>query len=112
VSTNEDGTDTLNIPDFAGNQFFNTLGNFMINPRAGLVFVDFERGDLLQLTGTAQVVLDDPEIATFRGAERLWRFTPRRTVYRADALPLRWTFEQNGWSPESLRTGNWPQAPR
>jgi predicted pyridoxine 5'-phosphate oxidase superfamily flavin-nucleotide-binding protein len=106
-----DAADTLTIPDFAGNQFFNTLGNFMVNPRAGLVFVDFERGDLLQLTGTAQVVLDDPEVATFRGAERLWRFTPGRSVYRADALPLRWTFERNGWSPESLRTGNWPQRP-
>jgi uncharacterized protein len=111
VSTREDDADTLTIPDFSGNQFFNTLGNFMVNPRAGLVFVDFERGDLLQLTGTAQVVLDDPEIATFRGAERLWRFTPRRSIYRADALPLRWTFDQNGWSPESLRTGNWPQRP-
>lgn len=106
-----DADDTLTIPDFAGNQFFNTLGNFMVNPRAGLVFVDFDRGDLLQLTGTAQVVLDDPEIATFRGAERLWRFTPQRSVYRADALPLRWTFEPNGWSPEALRTGNWPQDP-
>jgi hypothetical protein len=103
-----DEDDTLTIPDFAGNQFFNTLGNFMVNPRAGLVFVDFERGDLLQLTGTARVILDDPEIATFRGAERLWRFKPVSRVYRADALPLHWKFEPNGWSPESLRTGNWP----
>lgn len=100
--------DVLTIPDFAGNQFFNTLGNFLVNPRAGLVFVDFETGDLLQLSGTAQVVLDDPEIATFAGAERLWRFTPQKIVYRADAVPLRWTFEPDGWSPESLRTGSWP----
>jgi uncharacterized protein len=111
VRINTDENDTLTIPDFAGNQFFNTLGNFMVNPRAGLVFVDFERGDLLQLSGTAQVVLDDPEIATFRGAERLWHFTSHSSVYRADALPLRWTFAQNGWSPEALRTGNWPQRP-
>jgi uncharacterized protein len=103
-----DEDDTLTIPDFAGNQFFNTLGNFMINPRAGLVFVDFERGDLLQLTGTTEVLLDNPEIATFRGAERLWRFHPRHSVYRADALPLHWKFEQNGWSPEALTTGSWP----
>jgi predicted pyridoxine 5'-phosphate oxidase superfamily flavin-nucleotide-binding protein len=104
------GTDeVLTIPDFAGNQFFNTLGNFLLNPRAGLVFVDFETGDLLQLSGTAQVVLDDPQIATFAGAERLWRFTPRQIVYRAEALPLHWTFEQDGWSPESLRTGSWPE---
>lgn len=106
VRVGKDGV--LTIPDFSGNQFFNTLGNFVVNPRAGLVFVNFETGDLLQLTGAAQVVLDDPEIATFQGAERLWRFTPTQIVYRADALPLRWLFEPDGWSPESLRTGSWP----
>ncbi len=106
-----DRDDVLTVPDFTGNQFFNTLGNFLINPRAGLVFVDFDTGDLLQLTGDARVVLEDPEIATFEGAERLWRFTPRQIVHRADALPLRWTFEPDGWSPDSLRTGNWPAAP-
>jgi uncharacterized protein len=98
----------LTIPDFAGNLFFNTLGNFLVNPEAGLVFADFETGDLLQLSGDAEVILDSPEIAAFQGAERLWRFTPRRIVYRADALPLRWNFTpESGWSPFSLMTGSW-----
>ncbi len=90
VRVGSDGV--LTIPDFAGNQFFNTLGNLLVNPRAGLVFVDFATGDLLQLSGDAQVVLDDPQIAAFEGAERFWRFTPRRAVYRPGAVPLRWTF--------------------
>lgn len=106
VRVDDDGT--LTIPDFAGNRFFNTLGNLVANPRAGLVFVDFETGDLLQLTGDARVLLDAPEIATFRGAERLWRFTPRRVVHRPEALPLRFAFEPEGWSPQSLATGEWP----
>ena len=108
VRLGDDGV--LTIPDFAGNLFFATLGNFLINPRAGLVFADFESGDLLQLTGEAQVDLDSPEIAAFQGAERLWRFTPRRIVYRAGALPLRWTFRANGWSPNSLMTGSWDEV--
>ncbi len=33
--------DCLTIPDFAGNLFFNTLGNLLLNPRAGLLFIDF-----------------------------------------------------------------------
>ncbi|GAB2901311.1 hypothetical protein GCM10027093_42660 [Paraburkholderia jirisanensis] len=100
----------LTVPDFAGNLFFATLGNFLINPRAGLVFVDFASGDVLQMTGDATVDLDSAEIAAFQGAERLWHFTPRRIVYRAGALPLRWSFKQDGWSINSLMTGNWREA--
>jgi predicted pyridoxine 5'-phosphate oxidase superfamily flavin-nucleotide-binding protein len=83
----------LTVPDFAGNRFFNTLGNFLVNPKAGLVFIDFETGDMLQITGRAEVLLDSPEITSFERAERLWRFTPAEIVLRPDALPLRWTRE-------------------
>ncbi|WP_050422878.1 pyridoxamine 5'-phosphate oxidase family protein [Bradyrhizobium tropiciagri] len=101
---------TLTIPDFAGNLFFNTLGNILVNGKAGLVFVDFETGDMLQLTGDAEVILDSPEIAAFQGAERLWSFRARRVVRRRGALPLRWAFRAEGWSPNALMTGDWPQA--
>ncbi len=40
---------TLLVPDYAGNNLFNTLGNLRLNPRAGLLFLDRERGDVLQL---------------------------------------------------------------
>lgn len=81
----------LTIPDYAGNMFFNTLGNIRANPKAGLAFVAFGTGDLLQLSGEAEVLLDDPAIASFPGAERLLRFRPQRIVRRRGALPLRWT---------------------
>ncbi|WP_070107467.1 2Fe-2S iron-sulfur cluster-binding protein [Burkholderia plantarii] len=100
----------LTVPDFAGNLFFATLGNFLVNPRAGLVFVDFATGDMLQMTGEAEVDLDSAEIAAFQGAERLWRFTPRRVLLRPDAMPLRWRFRDEGWSPNSLMTGSWDEA--
>lgn len=100
----------LTIPDFNGNQFFNTLGNFIINPRAGLLFVDHETGDMLQITGRVDVILDSPEIAAFEGAERLWRVMPEKVVMRKDALPLRWSFLEGGMSPNSLMTGGWSEA--
>jgi len=109
VRVNGDGS--LTVPDFAGNLFFATLGNFLVNPRAGLVFVDFETGDVLQLTGDATVDLDAADIAAFQGAERLWHFRPRRIVHRPGALPLRWVFQADGWSPHTLATGSWP-SPR
>ena len=108
VRMEEDGT--LTIPDFSGNLFFNTLGNILLNPRAGLVFIDFQSGDLLQMSGSAEVLLDSPEIAAFQGAERLWRFKPQRIVYRQAAIPLRWTDTAEGASPNSMMTGSWEQA--
>jgi predicted pyridoxine 5'-phosphate oxidase superfamily flavin-nucleotide-binding protein len=53
---------TLEFPDYPGNNMFNTLGNLVGHPRAGLLFLDFERGDLLQLTGRARI-LWEPETA-------------------------------------------------
>jgi len=85
------GTDgVLTIPDYAGNKFFNTLGNLLVNPKAGLVFVDFATGGLLQLSGDAEVLPDGMGIAAFPGAERLWRFTPTDVVFRPKALAIRW----------------------
>ena len=108
VRVNADGS--LTIPDFSGNLFFNTLGNFLLNPKGGLVFIDFTTGELLQMTGDVEVMLDSPEIPLFQGAERLWQFTPRRIVRRLDALPLRWTPQAQGASVNSLMTGDWQEA--
>lgn len=93
INVGADGV--LTVPDFPGNRFFNTLGNFLVNPKAGLVFIDFETGDMLQMTGRAEVLLESPEITAFPRAERLWRFTPEAVVLRPDALPLRWSRPRN-----------------
>lgn len=108
VRVNGDGS--LTIPDFNGNLFFSTLGNIHLNGRAGLLFVDYESGDLLQMSGDAEVIFDSPEIAAFQGAERLWSFTPRKIVRRAAGLALRWTFQQDGEADSSLMTGDWRQT--
>ncbi|WP_020181153.1 pyridoxamine 5'-phosphate oxidase family protein [Methylopila sp. M107] len=93
----------LTIPDLSGNRFFNSLGNVLTNGRAGLLFVDFETGDLLQMTGDAELILDGPEIAGFDGAERLLRVRPRRIALRPEASPLRWTERPDGVSPNLQR---------
>ncbi len=77
---------TLRVPDYVGNSMYNTLGNLMTNPRASLVFVDFERGRVLQLVGEAEVIWDgdDPANRT-GGTKRFWKFHVSR--WRASALP-------------------------
>jgi ferredoxin-NADP reductase/predicted pyridoxine 5'-phosphate oxidase superfamily flavin-nucleotide-binding protein len=103
-----DGQDLLRIPDFAGNMHFNTFGNLLLNPRAGLVFVDFSNGDVLQLAGEAEIQFDGPEIAAFQGAERIWTFRITQLLRRRGALALRWALQQ--FSPNSLMTGDWAAA--
>jgi len=100
---------TLTIPDFPGNYAFNTLGNFLLNPKAGLVFPDFETGDLLMLTGTVELLDEDHEdVTTFKGAERGWRFILDHGLRLKDALPFRSTL--GDFSPNSLLTDSWKDA--
>ena len=81
---------TLDIPDYRGNSLFGTLGNFALNPAAGLVFVDFEQNRQLQLTGDAQLDLDDSgRGGNTGGTGRWWSFTPRRWQISSFASFLR-----------------------
>jgi predicted pyridoxine 5'-phosphate oxidase superfamily flavin-nucleotide-binding protein len=93
------------IPDFAGNRFFNTLGNLLVNPRAGLLFVDFARGDLLQIAGRTEIVWDGPEVRAFKGAERLWRVRPEGGRWLRGGFPL--CLELTERSPQLRDTGTW-----
>ncbi len=78
-----DGHTVLTLLDYAGNRFFNTLGNLVVNPRAGLLFIDYHAGHLLQLTGDAQVL--------WEGELRAIRITVQQAWWRARALPLQWS---------------------
>lgn len=69
----------LTIPDYPGNSMFNTLGNFALNPRAGVTFLDFETNRQLQLTGSVKLNLDaEDETITTGGTGRCWQFYPER----------------------------------
>jgi len=88
---------TLTVPDYSGNLYFNTLGNLLLNPRCGLLFLDFATGALLQLAAEAEIVWDGPEVAAVAGAQRLVRFHVAQWRRTANAVPLRWRFR--GYSP-------------
>jgi len=99
------GGEGLTVPDFRGNRFFNTLGNLVLDPRAALLFVDFETGDLLHLQGRVEIDWAPPAGGWPEGVQRQWRFTVERAWRRPAALPLRWTF--GDYSPVTLGTAAW-----
>ena len=96
--------DTLVIPDFRGNRFFNTLGNLLGDPRAGLLFVNFGTGDVLQLQGTVTIDWHPGEIGP-EGTERLWRIRVARAWRTRSAFPYLTIF--GDYAPTTLLTGIW-----
>jgi len=83
----------LIVPDYPGNSMFNTLGNLALNPRAGLVFVDFVADRQLQLTGQVELDLDagDDRGAT-GGTGRWWRFHPERWIVSSVNRSFAWQY--------------------
>jgi len=103
-----DDAQTLTAPDFVGNFFFNTIGNLLAHPSAGLLFIDFDSGDMLQLAVDAEVIWGGPEVRAFTGAERLLRFRVRTVRRNVGALPLRWSAPEQ--SPVLARTSTWSEV--
>lgn len=77
-------------PDYLGNSFYMTLGNIELNPVCGLLFVDWQRGDTLQLTGRARIDWDPARAEVVPDARRLVEFEADRVVHIPAACPLRW----------------------
>ena len=76
-----DGQGVLQLPDYPGNTFFNTLGNLQLEPRCGLLFLDFQRGDRLQVAARGEVAwLHD---------QRFVRFQVLSARHARGGLPLR-----------------------
>jgi uncharacterized protein len=82
----------LVFPDYAGNNMFQTLGNFAVNPQAGLLFINFTKGHILQLTGTVKVIWKRERLTSFAGAQRLVEFDIEQIIETQNATLLRWRF--------------------
>jgi uncharacterized protein len=98
----------LTVPDFAGNQFFNTLGNIAVHPLAGLLFLDFHTGARLYLAAHASVQWDGAELASYEGAQRLLRLEVRQVRRVQGGLPLHWGPAEP--SPHLAGLGPWSAA--
>jgi predicted pyridoxine 5'-phosphate oxidase superfamily flavin-nucleotide-binding protein len=80
--------DVLVVPDYAGNRYFNTLGNFLAEPRASIVVVDFATGDVLQLQGVVDVDWEAADVEQGLPVERTWRFRIVRGWLRMGVFAL------------------------
>lgn len=94
---------TIRIPDYLGNSMFNTLGNFIITPKAGLIFVDFETNTTLQLIGRPEIlwVEEDPNDES-GGTKRFWDLRIEEFRQIEMGHQLKWSFEDySPFNPKS-----------
>jgi len=82
----------ITVPDYRGNNLFNTFGNLLLNPDAGVLFIDFETGDQLHLHGQASLIEDSEQAAVFPGAIRLLQIQIKHVTFTKAATQLRWRF--------------------
>jgi len=86
---------TLKIPDYQGNSMYNTLGNFVQNPHAGMLFIDFEKGKTLQLTGKAEMIFDqtaEEDLIKTTGTGRYWLFKVSEWIVTLNHHKVNWEF--------------------
>jgi uncharacterized protein len=79
----------LSWPDYPGNAMFNSLGNILKNPRAGILVPDFATGSILQMTGRASLDSARAQSAERTGEELSVRFTAEAVVEIEGVLPQR-----------------------
>ncbi|QPF75916.1 flavin-nucleotide-binding protein [Roseateles sp. DAIF2] len=109
VEEEKGGALQLLLPDYPGNQFFNTLGNLQLHPRAGLLFVDYQQGGLLHLSASTELLWPgDPgaDFGPWPGALRLLRLRVSGGLWRAGVLPWRWSAAQPAPQFEAMRRAN------
>ena len=69
---------TLAFPCYDGNGMFLSMGNVVVHPAVGLLFIDFERQRRMRVDGSAAIALDDPLVSTYPEAQFVVRVTARR----------------------------------
>ena len=89
VAADEDGR-RLTFPDYQGNNMFQSLGNLSVDDAVGLLFVDWDTGSTLQLSGRGTVVWDAQRIAAWPGAQRLVDVEIEQVIEHEAAFPVRW----------------------
>lgn len=84
---------TLRIPDYPGNSMYNSFGNFEVNNKGGMTFVDFENNVQLHLTG--EVTLEfgvEADKEKTGGTGRWWQFKVTGWCTSPLAYNLGWKF--------------------
>jgi predicted pyridoxine 5'-phosphate oxidase superfamily flavin-nucleotide-binding protein len=104
------GPSVLAFPSYDGNGMFRSLGNVLLNPHVGMLFIDFESPRRLRVNGRATITEDETALADFPGAELVVRVDAEaifpncpRYVHRAQIV------EESAYTPREGREAPEPE---
>ncbi len=103
-------------PDYDGNGQFRSLGNLLVRPRAGLLFVDWGHPSRLRVNGVASVSAADALLASWPGAQQVVRLAVEQVFPNCPRyIPRMQVVEASPYAPapnhEPPRPG-WKDDPR
>jgi uncharacterized protein len=104
------GPSTLAFPNYDGNGMFRSLGNVLVNPRVGLLFIRWADGPRrIRVNGVASLCFDDPLMAEWEGAELVVRVEAERIFLNCPRYLHR--MELAEYSAYAPRAGHVPPVP-
>jgi predicted pyridoxine 5'-phosphate oxidase superfamily flavin-nucleotide-binding protein len=68
---------TIAFPNYDGNGMYLSMGNILVNPHVGLLFIDFENQSRFRFNGEATIALDDPLLSVYPEAQFIVRVRAR-----------------------------------
>ncbi|MGI8716018.1 MAG: pyridoxamine 5'-phosphate oxidase family protein [Solirubrobacteraceae bacterium] len=83
------------LPDYSGNRMFQTLGNLTVDPRIGLLVIDWDTGRTVQLAGTAEILWDGPEVDARPKVDRVVSIEVEAVAEQIRALPVRFELRES-----------------
>ena len=89
VVSNDDSGAVICYPEYSGNRLFQTLGNLMVNPLAGLCVPDFDTGDMLYFTGKTDILVGKDAAEVLPRSNLAVKVTVTSARFVANALPFR-----------------------
>jgi len=95
VLRNDDDSAELVYPEYSGNRLYQTLGNLKTNPVAGLVFLNFESGNVLYVTGTTEILIGPVAAELLPRSNLVVKIKVVEAIYVQKGLPFRGTAGEN-----------------
>jgi predicted pyridoxine 5'-phosphate oxidase superfamily flavin-nucleotide-binding protein len=68
---------TVAFPNYDGNGMYRSMGNALVNPAIGMLFIDWQAQRRLRLNGDASIAHDDPLLAGYPEAQFVVRVAVR-----------------------------------